>query len=151
MRRSASRSTRLNIGREPHVRLGSRCGRAARLRPAIPDLSFRQHGTTLSSKSPRLHIADEHTAFHSRNFESAVADSDAGVSCPHQGNETCITFPWGLTRYDIADDHLCQKEVFCCRSDAELVDAITLNRCFVIALDYKPFPRPATMDPPAGA
>ena len=34
---------------------------------------------------------------------------------------------------------ICQEEVFCCRSDAELVNAITSNRCFVIALDDKPF------------
>ena len=52
---------------------------------------------------------------------------------------------------DVRFCDLCQKEVFCCRNDAELVDAITLNRCFVIALDYKPFPRPPTMDLPAGA
>jgi hypothetical protein len=52
---------------------------------------------------------------------------------------------------DVRFCDLCQKEVFCCRSDAELVDTITLNRCFVIALDYKPFPQPATMNPPPGA
>jgi hypothetical protein len=52
---------------------------------------------------------------------------------------------------DVRFCDLCHEEVFCCRSDAELVNAITLNRCFVIALDYKPFPRPATTDLPAGA